>query len=77
MAVRGIGTTNTGSEYVDSNFVGIVSGATLDSSNVVQLNFNDAVFSSSEEGRQRLIDCVDIIKDRLENLKVWPMTASS
>lgn len=77
MAVRGMGIAATdGIQVVNSDVVGFASGGTLDSSNVVQVNFDDSVFTG-QEGKQRLLAALEIIKDRVATAKVWPITSSS
>lgn len=78
MAVRGVGIAATdGIQVVNSDVVGFASGGTLDSSNVVQLNFDDAVFGSTLEGKQRLLAAIEMFKNRISTAKAWPITSSS
>lgn len=76
MAVRGLGSTST-KPGNPADFVFFASGGTLDSSNTVQLNFDDSVYGASNEGKQRLANAVRALADRLEAAKVWPVTTSS
>lgn len=77
MATRGAGIAATdGIQAVDGDVVFFASGGTLDSSNVVQVNFDDAVFVG-QEGKQRLVAALELISRRIQAAKVWPPTSSS
>lgn len=79
MAVPLAGIADTdGIQMTENSVVFAASGGTLDASNVVQLNFNDAVFvMTTQEGKQRLLAAVELIKRRIETAKVWPITSAS
>jgi len=77
MATRFLGIAATdGIQLVGSDVVGAASGGTLDASNVVQVNFDDTVFTG-QEGKQRLLAALDLIVKRIGSAKVWPITSSS
>lgn len=78
MATRyiGLGVTD-GPQFVGSDVVGASSGGTLAGSQNVQIVFDDAVFGSSLEGKQRLIASVEIILARLKSSRSWPVDSSS
>lgn len=77
MAVRLLGIAATdGIQFVNSDLVGAASGGTLDASNVVQLNFDDSVFTG-QEGKQRLIAALDFIRARVATTKTWPISTTS
>lgn len=77
MATRFAGIAATDGIQVQGNdVVFAASGGTLDASNVVQLNFDDTVFTG-QEGKQRLLAAIDLIKHRVASAKVWPVTSSS
>lgn len=76
VALAGIAATD-GIQLVESDVVFAASGATLDSSNVVQLNFDLTVFDSSYEGKQRLLAAIDLIKARVQTARLWPVTSAS
>jgi len=77
MAVRGVGIAATdGIQITGSDVVGFSGSGTLDSSNVVQLNFDDTVFTG-QEGKQRLLAAIELIMDRVASARVWPITSSS
>ena len=69
-------TATDGIQLTGSDVVFDVADGTLDNSSVVQLNYDDAVFTG-QEGKQRLIAAVALIKSRLETAKLWPVTAAS
>lgn len=77
MATRYAGIADTdGIQVTENSVVFAASGGTLDASNVVQLNFDDTVFTG-QEGKQRLLAAIDLIKARVATAKVWPVTSSS
>jgi len=77
VATRYLGTTDTTASLVNSNIVGASSGGTLAGSQKVQLVFDDTVFTSAMEGKQRLINAVTVILDRLKSAKTWPIDSTS
>jgi hypothetical protein len=77
MAVASIQVTVTDGPQVNGDDVTFdVSGGTLDNSSVCQFNYDDAVFVG-QEGKQRLLAHLEIIKNRLASAKLWPATAAS
>lgn len=77
MATRFAGIADTdGIQLTGSSVVFAASGGTLDASNVVQVNFDDAVFVGTE-GKQRLAVAVKLLAQRIESAKVWPVTTAS
>lgn len=77
MAVASLQVAATdGPQVTGSDVVFDVTGGTLDNSSVVQLNYDDTVFTGIE-GKQRLIAHVEIILQRLKSAKLWPATAAS
>lgn len=77
MATRFAGIADTdGIQLTESSVVFAASGGTLDASNVVQVNFDDAVFVGTE-GKQRLAVAVKLLAQRIESAKVWPVTTAS
>ncbi len=78
MAVASIQITATSGPKVNTDHVLFdVTGGTLDNSSVCQFNWNDAVFGTPMEEKQRLLAHLDIIRDRLASARVWPITANS
>jgi hypothetical protein len=78
MATRYAGIADTdGIQLTESSVVFAASGGTLDASNLVQVNFDDAVFTSSQEGKQRLVAALELITRRIQMAKIWPVTSSS
>jgi len=77
MATRYIGTTVTGPQVKGDDVVGAASGGTLAGSQKAQVVFDDSVYGSSLEGKQRLLAALDIIRARISSAKVWPITSSS
>lgn len=65
-----------GPQVIGSDVVFDVAGATLDNSSVCQFNYDDTVFVG-QEGKQRLIAYLDILKIRLQTAREWPATADS
>ena len=53
-----------------------VTGGTLDNSSVCQFNWDDAVFVG-QEGKQRLVAALDLIRLRLMTAKQFPVEAGS
>lgn len=77
MAVRGMGIAATdGIQIVNSDVVGFATGGTLDSSNVVQINFDDTVFVG-QEGKQRLLAAIELIENRIATTASWPIGTTS
>lgn len=77
MAVRGAGIADTdGIQMTEDSVVFFASGGTLDSSNLVQVNFDDSVFTG-QEGKQRLVAALELITRRVQMAKIWPVTSSS
>lgn len=77
MAVRYIGIANDNPQILDGTVVGASSGGTLAGSQVVQVVFDDSVFTSSPEGKQRLLAAIDYIYRRVEAAKTWPIDSTS
>ncbi|MGH9927827.1 MAG: hypothetical protein ACREA9_01230 [Pyrinomonadaceae bacterium] len=78
MAVNQAGIADTDGIQLTENSVVFAAGAgTLDSSFVVQVNWNDAVFTSAPEGKQRLVAALDLLKERIQMAKLWPVTSAS
>ena len=77
MATRYIGINNVTPQVKGDQVVGAASGGTLAGSQDVQVVFDDAVFGSAQEAKQRLIAAVEIILARIKSAKAWPITSSS
>lgn len=78
MATRYIGMTVTdGPQVVGGDVIGAASGGTLSGSQNVQVVFDDSVYGSSPEGKQRLLSALKIIEARIEAAKDWPITSDS
>lgn len=79
MAVFLAGIADTdGIQMTENSVVFAASGATLDSSNLVQLNWDGSVFDGTKaEGKQRLLAAIELIKRRVETAKLWPVTSAS
>ena len=73
--LAGIADTD-GIQLTENSVVFAASGGTLDSSNVVQVNWDGAVFVGPE-GKQRLIAALELIEQRIQMAKLWPVTAAS
>ena len=77
MATRYVGMTTTGPQLLGSDVIGASSGGTLAGSQNVQVVFDDTMFTSAQEGKQRLLAAIDVIKKRVEVAKSWPIDSSS
>ena len=77
MAVASVQVTTTAGPQVSGDNVTFdVAGGTLDNSSVCQFNWDDTVFVG-QEGKQRLLAHLEIIEQRIEAAKLWPITAAS
>lgn len=65
-----------GPQVIGSDVVFDITGGTLDNSSVCQFNYDDTVFVG-QEGKQRLVAYLELIKVRLQTAKLWPATANS
>jgi len=61
-----------------NDFTGAASGGTITgASGTIELVFDDTVFGTTLEGKQRLVAALDAMKDRIQSAKLWPITSSS
>lgn len=76
MTVRYLGST---AEHPANNndIVGAATGGTLAGSQYVQVVFDDTKFDSTPEGKQRLVAALELIVQRIQTARVWPITSSS
>ncbi len=75
--LAGIAATD-GPQVTGSDVVFAASGGTLDASNLVQVNWDGTTFDGTTmEGKQRLCAALDIIKQRIQTAKLWPVTSAS
>lgn len=75
--LAGIAATD-GIQMNNSEVVFAASGGTLDASNVVQVNWDGAVFDGTTmEGKQRLVAALEVIQRRIQTAKVWPVTSAA
>jgi hypothetical protein len=65
-----------GPQFVRSDVVGFSSGGTLDNSNVVQINFDDTVFTL-QEGKQRLLAALELMFDDIAIARTWPIDSTT
>lgn len=78
MAVAQAGIADTDGIQMTENSVVFATGAgTLDSSQLVQVNWDTVVFGSTPEGKQRLVAALELITRRIQTAKLWPVTAAS
>ncbi len=78
MAIRYFGiAASDGVQVVGSDVVGAASGGTLTGSQNVQIVYDDAVYESTPEGKQRLLAAIKLIEDRISTARVWPITSAS
>lgn len=60
------------------DWTGAASGGTITgASGTIELVFDDAVFGSTWEGKQRLVAALDSLKKKVEAAKNWPITSAS
>jgi len=76
MAVNSFGSTSTNPRQ-PSDFVGASATGTLDGGQYVQLNWDTTVFDSSAEGKERLINAIEMLYHRIQAAKIWPVTSAS
>lgn len=77
MAVAGCGIADTdGIQLTENSVVFFTGSGTLDSSNVVQVNFDTTVFTGIE-GRARLALALELMAQRIQTVKVWPVSTAS
>ena len=60
-----------------AEIVGAASGGTLAGAQSVQIVFDDTVFTSSAEGKQRLSNAVNSILDALSSGRTWPIDSTT
>lgn len=60
-----------------ANIVGAASGGTLAGAQSVQIVFDDTVFTSAQEGKQRLINAVNALLDDLASGRTWPVDTTT
>lgn len=78
MAVAGCGIADTdGIQMTENSVVFFTGSGTLDSSNLVQVNFDTTAFGSAPEGKQRLVAALELIVRRIQAAKVWPVSTAS
>ena len=77
MATRYIGTADVYPQVKGGDVVGAATGGTLAGSQVVQVVFDDSVFAATPEGKQRLLAALEVIADRIEIAKSWPIDSTS
>lgn len=62
---------------IRTQIVGAASGGTLAGSQDVQVVFDDTVFTSTAESKQRLLAAVEAILSVIETAKSWPIDSTS
>jgi hypothetical protein len=77
MATRYIGIVSENPQVGRAQVVGAASGGTLAGGQVVQVVFNDAIFTSAQEGKQRLLAALEAIEQAIELARAWPISTSS
>jgi hypothetical protein len=60
-----------------ANIVGAASGGTLTGSQSVQVVFDDTVFTSAQEGKQRLMAALESICNDIETARTWPIDSTT
>lgn len=76
MATRYIGTA---SEIIANaaDVVGAASGGTLAGSQIVQVVFDDTKFGATQEGKQKLVSALEMIVQRIQSARTYPITSAS
>lgn len=60
------------------DWTGAASGGTITgASGTIEIVFDDTVFTSTQEGKQRLVAALDSLKAKIQSAKAWPITSSS
>ncbi|MDE2102454.1 MAG: hypothetical protein KGL39_34730 [Patescibacteria group bacterium] len=77
MAVRYIGMAQANPQVEGDLVVGASSGGTLAGSQDVQVVFDDTLYDSSQDGKQRLLAALEVIFDRIASAKSWPIDSTS
>ena len=77
MATRYIGSTSENPQVNMNSVIGAASGGTLAGSQSVQLVFNDAIYTSTQEGKQRLLAAIKVIETRIAGARTWPIDSTS
>jgi hypothetical protein len=77
VATRYIGSTQGNPQVAGNSVVGAASGGTLAGGQVVQVVFDDTVYTSAQESKQRLLAAVEVIRQRIASAKTWPIDVSS
>ncbi|MFO0253734.1 MAG: hypothetical protein ACK52V_06430 [Betaproteobacteria bacterium] len=78
MAIRYYGIAATdGVQVVGGDVIGAASGGTLTGGQNVQLVYDDVVYESTPEGKQRLLAAIKLIENRISTARVWPITSAS
>ena len=77
MAVRYYGLTDGLIAVGRSKGVGAAAGGTLTGGQVVQIVFDDTVFDTTLEGKQRLIAALEVIEDDIQLARTWPIDSTS
>jgi len=77
MASRYFGTSSDKAELVLSDYVGSSSGGTLSGGQNCQVVFDDTVYTSAWEGKQRLIRTLEAILKRIHTARTWPIDSTS
>lgn len=70
-------TVTDGPQLVGGDVIGAASGGTLAGSQNLQVVFDDAVYGSSQEGKQQLLNGLALIVARIKQARVWPISSSS
>jgi hypothetical protein len=76
MATRYFGTTVVAPNK-RNDFVGASSGGTLAGSQYLQLVWDDSIFGSTPEGKQRLLAALKQLEDRLQTSSIWPIDSTA
>lgn len=79
MATRyaGITAASGAPKMLRSQVVFAASGGTLTGSQSVQIVFDDTVYGSGAEGKQRLLAALRLIADAVKTARVWPLAVGS
>lgn len=76
MATRYFGTASAHPQN-NNDMVGASSGGTLAGSQKLQLVWDDTVYGNDMEAKQRLLAALELLEQRIQTAKTWPIDSTS